>query len=301
MKMQAGVWGRWAEWAGSRENPGPRSLCFLNRDVELWASPMVQWVKNPPAVKETWVWFLDWEDPWKSTWQLTPEFLPGKPCGQRSLSSYCPWGPKESGMTAVTEHKPNCGLFALVVIYDLHDVRSGGSHHHNHSCCGATWAISRNKLDPDFSGAWEGLLKCFLLDSLCWGWKLAGCFFLFWAISRNKPDPDFSGAWEGLLKWRAFCWTLSLLGMETCWLFLSFLSRTTCSFTCSFTTTCSFPVVLVVLLELSSSSTTCSFLVVLSHLGLSKHPLSRLWCGFDTHDPSSEGRLRTAEIVWSGL
>ena len=260
MKMQAGVWGRWAEWAGSRENPGPRSLCFLNRDVELWASPMVQWVKNPPAVKETWVWFLDWEDPWKRTWQLTPEFLPGKSCGQRSLSSYCPWGPKESGMTAVTEHKPNCGLFALVVIYDLHDVRSGGSHHHNHSCCGATWAIS-----------------------------------------RNKPDPDFSGAWEGLLKWRAFCWTLSLLGMETCWLFLSFLSRTTCSFTCSFTTTCSFPVVLVVLLELSSSSTTCSFLVVLSHLGLSKHPLSRLWCGFDTHDPSSEGRLRTAEIVWSGL
>ena len=169
MKMQAGVWGRWAEWAGSRENPGPRSLCFLNRDVELWASPMVQWVKNPPAVKETWVWFLDWEDPWKSTWQLTPEFLPGKPCGQRSLSSYCPWGPKESGMTAVTEHKPNCGLFALVVIYDLHDVRSGGSHHHNHSCCGATWAISRNKLDPDFNGAWEGLLKCFLLDSLSAG------------------------------------------------------------------------------------------------------------------------------------
>ena len=55
MKMQAGVWGRWAGLAGSRENPGPRPLCFLNRDVELWASQMAQWVKNPPAVKETWV------------------------------------------------------------------------------------------------------------------------------------------------------------------------------------------------------------------------------------------------------
>ena len=29
----------------------------------IWASPMAQKVKNPPAVKEMWVRSLDWEDP----------------------------------------------------------------------------------------------------------------------------------------------------------------------------------------------------------------------------------------------
>ena len=28
-----------------------------------WASLVAQMVKNPPAVQETWVQFLDWEDP----------------------------------------------------------------------------------------------------------------------------------------------------------------------------------------------------------------------------------------------
>ena len=28
-----------------------------------WASLVAQLVKNPPAVQETWVWFLGWEDP----------------------------------------------------------------------------------------------------------------------------------------------------------------------------------------------------------------------------------------------
>ena len=30
---------------------------------DLWASLVAQAVKNPPAVRETWVWSLDWEDP----------------------------------------------------------------------------------------------------------------------------------------------------------------------------------------------------------------------------------------------
>ena len=33
MKMQAGVWGRWAGLAGSRENPRPRPLPSL---TEMW-------------------------------------------------------------------------------------------------------------------------------------------------------------------------------------------------------------------------------------------------------------------------
>ena len=42
-------------------------------------------VKNPPAVWETWVRSLDWEDPWKRERLSTPVFLPGESQGQRSL------------------------------------------------------------------------------------------------------------------------------------------------------------------------------------------------------------------------
>ena len=31
--------------------------------TSLWASLVTQLVKNPPAVQETWVWSLGWEDP----------------------------------------------------------------------------------------------------------------------------------------------------------------------------------------------------------------------------------------------
>ena len=39
------------------------------------------------------------EIPWRRKWQPTPESLPGKYHGQRSLVGCSPWGPKESGMT----------------------------------------------------------------------------------------------------------------------------------------------------------------------------------------------------------
>ena len=35
-------------------------------------------VKNPPAVQETWVRSLGWEDPWRRAWQPTPVLLPGE-------------------------------------------------------------------------------------------------------------------------------------------------------------------------------------------------------------------------------
>ena len=50
-------------------------------------------VKNPPAMQETWVWSLCWEDPWRRAWQPTPWFLPGKspwaeePGGRQSMGS----------------------------------------------------------------------------------------------------------------------------------------------------------------------------------------------------------------------
>ena len=55
-----------------------------------WASLVAQQVKNLPAMQETWVQSLGWEDPLEIpwvTWQPTPVFLPGKSHAQRSLHS----------------------------------------------------------------------------------------------------------------------------------------------------------------------------------------------------------------------
>ena len=41
-------------------------------------SLVAQLVKHPPAMWETWVWSLDWEDPWRREWLPTPVFWPGK-------------------------------------------------------------------------------------------------------------------------------------------------------------------------------------------------------------------------------
>jgi len=54
----------------------------------------VQSAKNLPAMQETWVQSLGWEDPWRRKWQPTPVFLPGEFHGQKSLVGYNPWGPK---------------------------------------------------------------------------------------------------------------------------------------------------------------------------------------------------------------
>ena len=58
---------------------------------------MAQTVKNLPAMRETQVWSLGWEDPLE--WLPTPLFLPGEFHEQKSLSGYSLWGCKESDMT----------------------------------------------------------------------------------------------------------------------------------------------------------------------------------------------------------
>jgi len=50
----------------------------------------VHMVKNLPAVWETWVHSLGWEDPLEEGLQPTPVFLPGESPGQRSLMGYHP-------------------------------------------------------------------------------------------------------------------------------------------------------------------------------------------------------------------
>ena len=62
-------------------------------------SLVAQMVRNLPAMWETWVGSLGWEDPWRREWLPIPVFLPGEFHGQKSLVSYSPWGPKESDTT----------------------------------------------------------------------------------------------------------------------------------------------------------------------------------------------------------
>jgi len=47
-------------------------------------------VKNLPAMQETWVQFLGWEDLLEREWLPTPVFLPREFHGQKSLVGYSP-------------------------------------------------------------------------------------------------------------------------------------------------------------------------------------------------------------------
>ena len=80
--------------------------------LQSWASLVAQLVKNPPAMWETWVRSLGWEDPLEKgqanhssgrrQWHPTPVLLPGKSHGQRSLVGWNPWGRKESDTRATS-------------------------------------------------------------------------------------------------------------------------------------------------------------------------------------------------------
>ena len=57
-------------------------------------------VKNIPAVWETWVWSLGWEDPLEEGMAIHSSTLAWRtPSGQGSLAGYSPWGHKQLDMT----------------------------------------------------------------------------------------------------------------------------------------------------------------------------------------------------------
>ena len=56
-------------------------------------------VKNMPAMQETRVQSLGWEELLEKGVVTQPSFLAGKSHGQKSLESYSPWGCKESNET----------------------------------------------------------------------------------------------------------------------------------------------------------------------------------------------------------
>ena len=68
-----------------------------------WVSLVAQWVRNLPAIQETRVQSLGWEDPLEEeTATHSRVFLPGESHGQRSPVGYSPLGHKESDTIDVT-------------------------------------------------------------------------------------------------------------------------------------------------------------------------------------------------------
>ena len=81
-----------------------RVVVFVYFYVNKWTSLVAQMVKNQPAMQETRVWLLGWEDPLETgmathysirAWRIA-RFLPGD--GQKSLEVYSPRGHKEPDM-----------------------------------------------------------------------------------------------------------------------------------------------------------------------------------------------------------
>ena len=77
-----------------------------------------QRVKRLPTVKQTQVWSLGQEIPWRRKWQPNPVFLPGKSYGQKSLVGYTPWGHKELDMTEQLAHT-HVLIYKLIELYTL--------------------------------------------------------------------------------------------------------------------------------------------------------------------------------------
>ena len=91
------------------------SPVFYNNYQDQRASLLAQTVKNLPAMWDTQVHSLGWEDPWRKAWLPTPVFLPGGFHEQRSLAGYSPWGCKvgTNGVTYIHTHRDQTWLPAL--------------------------------------------------------------------------------------------------------------------------------------------------------------------------------------------
>ena len=59
--------------------------------VFIWASLVALLVRDPPAVQETWVWSLVWEDPREKGMATHSSILVWRIHGQRSLAGCSPW------------------------------------------------------------------------------------------------------------------------------------------------------------------------------------------------------------------
>ena len=67
--------------------------------ILMWASLVAQLVKTLPAMQETWVLPLGWEDPLEKGMATLSSILAWNPQEQRNLVGFSPWGRKELDMT----------------------------------------------------------------------------------------------------------------------------------------------------------------------------------------------------------
>ena len=80
---------RFNSWSGSIPGWGRSPGDGIGYPLQY--SLVAQLVKNPPAMRETCIQVLSWEDIWRRERQPTPIFWPGE--------FHSPWGRKESDMT----------------------------------------------------------------------------------------------------------------------------------------------------------------------------------------------------------
>ena len=69
-----------------------------------WASPVPQMVKNPPAMQQTWVRSLIWEDPLEEGMATHSSILSWRSPMDWGAWRNSPWGHKESDTTWTTKH-----------------------------------------------------------------------------------------------------------------------------------------------------------------------------------------------------
>ena len=80
--------------------------------VLKWLKEMLPWwaqtVKNPPAMQETCVWFLGWEDSLEKGMAIHSKLLPGESHRQRSLAGYAVHEVAELDMTERPTRRVKC-------------------------------------------------------------------------------------------------------------------------------------------------------------------------------------------------
>ena len=99
--------------------------------------------KELPAMQETWVQSLNWENPWKRGWFPTPVFLLEEFHGQRSLVGYSPWGGRVRHDWATKKEKEKKCIMHIEKIKRTRDESIQLNSHKVHTCMITT---SSNKI-----------------------------------------------------------------------------------------------------------------------------------------------------------
>ena len=90
--------------------------CLRKREVGPsvgpWASLVAQTIKNPPAMWETWVRPLVWEDPLEEGMATHSSLLAWRIPWTEEPDPMCPWGHKESDLLPAQEVGPETQLSA---------------------------------------------------------------------------------------------------------------------------------------------------------------------------------------------